>query len=384
LKPNRFCFSTKDGFSDFRLEERRKNFVGFIFASSLCASWLAKTVEAACQVKEDVANSYREGDKVLMVHGGANKAGRFLEVSEYAEGGRKGVLWLPEGRFGRGWRRFAGELRLMLVPSNGKVGSKVSEPRLVSRVQLAPSKHAGVGVSAGCTKERSFVEVLQSKPRFVLEDQSHFEAEKGGVTQRFVEEDGLDVSVLAAGSVRKKGGNPVKVWVNQLLGFVSLGLGRVVIGLLDGLLNGPDDISVRKRLRAVLKVLKGSKGFGAGPASMVFSAGLGFPLKSKCVKRSARRASPSARQPPSSLQESENLGAPEDVPSESVRSAGLEDVPPVSPLMEVVSSQDGAPEDVPSESARSAGLEDVPPVSPLMEVVPSQDLSLGRMIFLCI
>jgi hypothetical protein len=37
-----------------------------------------------------------------MVHGGSNKARRYLEVSVYVEGGRKGVLWLPEGRFGWG------------------------------------------------------------------------------------------------------------------------------------------------------------------------------------------------------------------------------------------------------------------------------------------
>ena len=83
----------------------------------------------ASQVKEDAIKSYREGDKVLMVHRGANKAGRFLEVPVYSEGGCKGVLWLPGGRFGRGWRRFAGELRLMLISPNGKSGSEVFRTR---------------------------------------------------------------------------------------------------------------------------------------------------------------------------------------------------------------------------------------------------------------
>ena len=46
----------------------------------------------------------------MMVHGGGNKAVRFLEMSVLAEGGRMGVIWLPKGRFGRGWRRFVGEL----------------------------------------------------------------------------------------------------------------------------------------------------------------------------------------------------------------------------------------------------------------------------------
>jgi hypothetical protein len=87
IEAKSFCFSIKEGFSDLRLEERRKKFVGFIFESSPCAAWLRDTVEAATQVEEDISKSYREGDKVLMVHGGYNKAGRYLEVSVYAEGG---------------------------------------------------------------------------------------------------------------------------------------------------------------------------------------------------------------------------------------------------------------------------------------------------------
>jgi hypothetical protein len=99
-----FCLSAKDGYPNFRLEERRKGFVGYIFASIQCSMWLVDSVEVAIQarVKEEIAKTFREGDKATMVHGGGNKAGRFLEVSVMAEGGRKGVIWLPEGRFGRG------------------------------------------------------------------------------------------------------------------------------------------------------------------------------------------------------------------------------------------------------------------------------------------
>ena len=100
IEAKSFCFSAKEGSPDLRLEERRKDFVGYIYACFRCSSWLVDTVEAASKVKDDIAKSHREGDKVLMVHGGVNKVGRFLEVSAYAEGGRKGVLWLPEGCFG--------------------------------------------------------------------------------------------------------------------------------------------------------------------------------------------------------------------------------------------------------------------------------------------
>lgn len=68
-----------------------------------CASWLVNTVEEVSHlsVKAVITKAYRkDGEKALMVHGGGNKAGRFLEVVVYAEGGRKGVIWLPEDRGG--------------------------------------------------------------------------------------------------------------------------------------------------------------------------------------------------------------------------------------------------------------------------------------------
>jgi hypothetical protein len=132
IEAKSFRFSSKEGSSLFRLEERRKKFVGYILVSTQGSTWLIDTVEAACQEKENVAKSFREGDKALMVHGGSNKAGRYLEVSVYAEGGRKGVLWLPEGRFGWGWRRFAGELRLLIASLKGQSEAKVAESRIAA------------------------------------------------------------------------------------------------------------------------------------------------------------------------------------------------------------------------------------------------------------
>jgi hypothetical protein len=68
--------------------------------------------------------------------------------------------------------------------------------------------------------------------------------------------------------------------VDKLLGFAQLGLGRAVAGLLEGILDGPRCVSVRKRIRAVLKRLKGLKAGGLGPHSLstrcgVFGVGLG-------------------------------------------------------------------------------------------------------------
>jgi hypothetical protein len=79
-------------------------------------------------------------------------------VSVYAEGGRKGVLWIPEGRFGRGWRLFADELRLMVTPDVGNSG-------LEELGTCSTLMHFGGADFEGRSKERSFAEVLQSKTR---------------------------------------------------------------------------------------------------------------------------------------------------------------------------------------------------------------------------
>jgi hypothetical protein len=239
IEAKSFRFSSKEGSSLFRLEERRKKFVGYVFVSPQCSSWLIDTVEEACLVKENIAKSFREGDKALMVHGGDNKSGRFLEVAVFAEGGRKGGLWLPEGRDGRGWRRFAAELRILLAPSEG--GPVESELKFhpSPSSKPAPTKVAEVGAIGVGPKDRTYAEVLQVKPR------SRVEAKN-----------------LSKGRAAGAG----KGWVNQVLGFFQLGLGlKIVTGLLESILVGPEDFSVQKRVRAVLKCLKAFKGWWAGP-----------------------------------------------------------------------------------------------------------------------
>jgi hypothetical protein len=159
--------------------------------STQCSSWLINTVEAACLVKENIAKSFREGDKALMVHGGAYKVGRFLEVVVLAEGGRKGGLWLPEGRDGWGWRRFADELRTLLVLPHG--GPMESEIRPSPSSKSSPTKFAEVRVFGVCSKVRTFVEILKSKPQSCVEENS-----------------GVDLRREAAVSVKTMRGSNVK------------------------------------------------------------------------------------------------------------------------------------------------------------------------------
>ena len=90
-------------------------------------------------MKEEIVKSYCKGDKVTMVHRGGNKARRFLEVLVFAEGGCKGVIWLLKGHFGRGWRRFAGELWHLLVAQIKKTGLVELRVPSTARILLKPS-----------------------------------------------------------------------------------------------------------------------------------------------------------------------------------------------------------------------------------------------------
>jgi hypothetical protein len=116
VEAKKFSFSALAGKSELRLEERRKDFVGSLSLSLQCSDWLADMVEEASLSlgEEDFAKSFREKGKVLKVHKGGNKAGRFLVATAFAEGGRSGGIWFPEGRDGWGWRRIVGEMRKCL------------------------------------------------------------------------------------------------------------------------------------------------------------------------------------------------------------------------------------------------------------------------------
>jgi len=98
-------FSVKADVSEIRLEERRKEFSGFIFLGLQCFVWLLATVEEALKelVKKDFVKSYRKYVKALMVCGGGNKANCYLEVATYAEDGRKGVVCVLPPKLALDW-----------------------------------------------------------------------------------------------------------------------------------------------------------------------------------------------------------------------------------------------------------------------------------------
>jgi hypothetical protein len=93
---------------------------------------------------------------------------------------------------------------------------------LRSSVKSSLTKLVEARVSGVCSKVRTFAEILKSKPRSCIGKKN----------------DGIDLRREVAGSAKTMRGSDVKGWVEHLLG-----LGRVVIGPLEGLPIGPDEFA---------------------------------------------------------------------------------------------------------------------------------------------
>jgi hypothetical protein len=252
-----FCLAVKDGYPDFHLEEKKKGFVGAIFVSHPTSSWLVDSLEAAClsPVKEDFVKTFREDGKALMVHGGGNKARRFLQAGIYVEGGQKGVIWIPEGRNGRGWRRFVEELRLLLLTKEKGLDSEASKSN-PSAGLLSGRLFANVIRAASGVEVKINPNPPSSCPLDVL---PCFGKGSGGVETRMAVdcyELEMPVSLIplrlpkkkkkcdsleaaTAGMRRKKmKGFFVNCWQKKFLGFSHVDLVQFLNGLREGLLEG--------------------------------------------------------------------------------------------------------------------------------------------------
>jgi hypothetical protein len=124
-----FVFSAVERKSELRVEERRKGFSGTVCLGSLSVAWLISKVEEVIRDPgdEEFVKSFRDESKAIILRRGGNKAGRFLEVAVYAEGGRRGLVMFPEGRGGRGWSRVSGELSKAQVFLEALYGSQSSD-----------------------------------------------------------------------------------------------------------------------------------------------------------------------------------------------------------------------------------------------------------------
>jgi hypothetical protein len=98
VEAKKFLFKVVEGASVVRLEERRRNFSGLILLNIQSLVWLISIVECLLWFprEKDFIRSFEEGSKVLIVRRVGNAAGRHLEVADYAVGGRRGIIFIPD------------------------------------------------------------------------------------------------------------------------------------------------------------------------------------------------------------------------------------------------------------------------------------------------
>jgi hypothetical protein len=112
IEPNEFELSVPDGGSVLRLVERRLRISCMMLVDKFSIVGLKKSMEKiVCSPEEsDFLDSSKEGNKAFIAQKSSNRAGRFVEIAEYRVGGRRGLIVVPKGRQGRGWKLFAAEL----------------------------------------------------------------------------------------------------------------------------------------------------------------------------------------------------------------------------------------------------------------------------------
>lgn len=168
-----FVFTVVEGASVVRLVERRKSYSGLVILSYQSLGWLASTMESLqwCPAEKEFIKSFREGSKVLIARRGGNAAGRFLEVAVYGVGGRRGIIYIPEGRDGRGWRTFVTVLDKISGFLKEQTRLGVARPVIVLEKPRrngdgAIGGHDMAGSSRALSNDvtPSFAEVLRSSP----------------------------------------------------------------------------------------------------------------------------------------------------------------------------------------------------------------------------
>ncbi|KAF5474640.1 hypothetical protein F2P56_006523 [Juglans regia] len=85
--------------------------------------WLVKVLEECLSKgKKEVYSATRNGFSSLIAQRCVNRRGRFLEISEYNQGGRRNVICIPEGDNGGGWRKMREKLKEKGMDGSKRVG----------------------------------------------------------------------------------------------------------------------------------------------------------------------------------------------------------------------------------------------------------------------
>ncbi|GLT69619.1 hypothetical protein SLA2020_417560 [Shorea laevis] len=101
---------------------------------------------------KEFCRTFRVGNTVHILHRRGNQHGRFLELSEYRDGGRCSFVILPEGRKGSGWAKCLSQLRRV---------EKSYEKEQAERTKL-------VEKTGGCLVQKRTVETGRSSYAVVL------------------------------------------------------------------------------------------------------------------------------------------------------------------------------------------------------------------------
>ena len=122
VKSKSFEFSVEEGGSFFllRIFERFKDSLRSVFLGKECAFRLLSYIEDLMSNSrpENFAKTFRDGNNVFILQLGLNAHGSFLMISELLHGRRKGLIIVPKGKLGSGWRGFGFHLRKAIAPNS--------------------------------------------------------------------------------------------------------------------------------------------------------------------------------------------------------------------------------------------------------------------------
>ncbi|KAF5460791.1 hypothetical protein F2P56_020633 [Juglans regia] len=107
----------------WRITKRSSRVVKYISLDHETMGWLGSMVKecAASLGSAEFLRTRRKGNMVLMVRRGSNYYGSFIVLSEFGHDKRRGMIVVPEGRKGEGWRYFGDTVNELSPPFSSTV-----------------------------------------------------------------------------------------------------------------------------------------------------------------------------------------------------------------------------------------------------------------------
>lgn len=102
-----------EGGSYFLIPERSRKVIKEMAFSHTSAHWLANTMDecSLLEGRKDFFKTYHIGTMALVAHQRSNAFGCYLEIIDYGDRGRRGLIVIPEGMEGRGWKSKSREIK---------------------------------------------------------------------------------------------------------------------------------------------------------------------------------------------------------------------------------------------------------------------------------